>query len=212
MKKMGARLAMPESRARYEASGCLVSRKIMSQHSRFSEINLVWVDMEMSGLNPDSDRVLEIAVVVTGAQLDVIEEGPVLVVQQPARVLDGMDRWNTATHARSGLIDKVRSAALDEEQASDVLIDFLKRLVPAGRSPMCGNSICQDRRFMARSMPRLEAYFHYRNVDVSTLKELARRWRPEVARSFEKKSRHEALADIYESIEELKHYRREMFR
>ncbi len=184
----------------------------MSQHSRFSEINLVWVDMEMSGLNPDSDRVLEIAVVVTGPELDVIEEGPVLVLQQPARVLDGMDRWNTATHARSGLIDKVRSSALDEERASDLLIEFMQSLVPAARSPMCGNSICQDRRFMARWMPRLEAYFHYRNVDVSTLKELARRWRPEVARSFEKKSRHEALADIYESIEELKHYRKEMFR
>lgn len=184
----------------------------MSQHSRYSEINLVWVDMEMSGLNPDSDRVLEIAVVVTGPELDVIEEGPVLVLQQPARVLDGMDRWNTATHARSGLIDKVRSSVLDEEQASDRLIEFLRLLVPSGRSPMCGNSICQDRRFMARWMPRLEAFFHYRNVDVSTLKELARRWRPEVARSFEKKSRHEALADIYESIEELKHYRKEMFR
>ncbi|HVG03940.1 MAG TPA: oligoribonuclease [Burkholderiaceae bacterium] len=184
----------------------------MSQHARFSEINLVWVDMEMSGLSPDSDRVLEIAVVVTGPELDVIEEGPVLVLQQPASVLDGMDRWNTATHARSGLIDKVRSSALDEDQASDMLIEFLRFLVPAGKSPMCGNSICQDRRFMARWMPRLEAFFHYRNVDVSTLKELARRWRPEVVRSFDKKSRHEALADIYESIEELKHYRKEMFR
>ena len=175
-------------------------------------MNLVWVDMEMSGLNFDSDRVLEIAVVVTGPELDVIEEGPVLVLQQSALVLDSMDRWNTTTHARSGLTDKVRSSALDEEQASDVLIGFLKTLVPMGKSPMCGNSICQDRRFMARWMPRLEAFFHYRNVDVSTLKELGRRWRPEVIRSFEKKSRHEALADIYESIEELKHYRREMFR
>ena len=184
----------------------------MSQHLRFSELNLVWVDMEMSGLNPDSDRVLEIAVVVTGPELDVIEEGPVLALRQAARVLDGMDRWNTATHARSGLIGKVRSSALDEEQASDVLIEFLRSLVPVGKSPMCGNSICQDRRFMARWMPRLEAFFHYRNVDVSTLKELARRWQPAVARSFEKKSRHEALADIHESIEELKHYRKEMFR
>jgi oligoribonuclease len=142
----------------------------------------------------------------------VIAEGPVLVLGQATRVLDGMDRWNTATHARSGLIDKVRTSELDEEQASDVLIEFLKPLVPGGKSPMCGNSICQDRRFMARWMPRLEAFFHYRNVDVSTLKELARRWQPGVARSFEKKSRHEALADIHESIEELMHYRKEMFR
>jgi oligoribonuclease len=184
----------------------------MSQHPRFSEINLVWVDMEMSGLNPDSDRVLEIAVVITGPELDVVGEGPVLVLRQAASVLDGMDRWNTTTHARSGLIDKVRTSELDEDQASDVLIEFLKSLVPVGKSPMCGNSICQDRRFMARWMPRLEAFFHYRNVDVSTLKELARRWQPAVVRSFEKKSRHEALADIHESIEELKHYRREMFR
>jgi len=175
-------------------------------------MNLVWVDMEMSGLNFDSDRVLEIAMVVTGPELDVIEEGPVLVLQQSALVLDAMDRWNTSTHARSGLTDRVRSSSLDEEQASDVLIGFLQTLVPTGKSPMCGNSICQDRRFMARWMPRLEAFFHYRNVDVSTLKELARRWHPEVVRSFEKKSRHEALADIYESIEELKHYRKEMFR
>ena len=184
----------------------------MSQHPRFSEANLIWVDMEMSGLNPDSDRVLEVAVVVTGPELDVIEEGPVVVVRQSARVLDGMDRWNTATHSRSGLIEKVRASALDEEQSSDRLIEFLQWLVPRGKSPMCGNSICQDRRFMARWMPRLEAFFHYRNVDVSTLKELARRWYPEVSRSFEKKSRHEALADIYESIDELKHYRKEMFR
>ena len=184
----------------------------MSQHARFSETNLIWVDMEMSGLNPDSDRVLEVAVIVTDAELDVIEQGPVIVLRQEASVLDGMDRWNTATHARSGLTDKVRAATVDEEAASDQLIEFLAPLVPRAKAPMCGNSICQDRRFMARWMPRLEAFFHYRNVDVSTLKELARRWQPDVARSFEKKSRHEALADIYESIEELKHYRKEMFR
>ena len=183
----------------------------MSQHTRFSEMNLIWLDMEMSGLNPDSDRVLEVAVVVTDSTLDVIEEGPVLVLQQPAGVLDGMDRWNSATHARSGLIDKVRASDLDEESATDLLIEFLQPLAPRGKSPMCGNSICQDRRFMARWMPRLEAFFHYRNVDVSTLKELARRWHPEVARAFEKKSRHEALADIYESIDELKHYRKQLF-
>jgi oligoribonuclease len=175
-------------------------------------MNFVWVDMEMTGLSPDSDRVIEIAVVVTDAQLDLIAEGPVLVIHQPDRILGGMDSWNTGTHGRSGLIDKVRASTLDEEGATDQLLEFLAPLVPRGRSPMCGNSICQDRRFMARWMPRLEAYFHYRNVDVSTLKELARRWQPEVHRSFDKKSRHEALADIYESIDELRHYRTNFLR
>jgi oligoribonuclease len=182
------------------------------RHDRFSELNLIWVDMEMSGLNPDSDRVLEIAIVVTDAELDVIAEAPVQIVHQPALVLAGMDSWNTATHARSGLTDKVRVSTIDEEAASDRLLEFLAPLVPRGKSPMCGNSICQDRRFMARWMPRLEAYFHYRNLDVSTLKELARRWQPDVYRAFEKKSRHEALADIYESIDELRHYRAHLLR
>jgi oligoribonuclease len=168
--------------------------------------------MEMSGLHPDSDRVLEIAAVVTDSELEVIAEGPVLVVGQSERVLRGMDSWNTATHGRSGLTDRVRSSTLDEEGAGDALLVFLQRYVPPGKSPMCGNSICQDRRFMARWMPRLEAFFHYRNLDVSTLKELARRWRPEAYRSFEKKSRHEALADIYESIGELRHYREHWLR
>jgi oligoribonuclease len=183
-----------------------------ARHPRFSEMNLVWVDMEMSGLNPDSDRVLEIAVVVTDAELDLIAEGPVLVLRQSDAVLAGMDNWNTATHARSGLTDKVRASIVDEEGACDELLAFLSPLVPRAKAPMCGNSICQDRRFMARWLPRLEAYFHYRNVDVSTLKELARRWQPEICRSFDKKSRHEALADIYESIEELKHYRQHWLR
>ena len=174
---------------------------------RYSDSNLVWVDMEMSGLNPDSDRVLEVAMVITDAELEVIAEGPVLVIGQPEVVLLGMDSWNTATHGRSGLTAKVRDSTLDEAQASDILVDFMLRHLPTGKSPMCGNSICQDRRFMARWMPRLEACFHYRNLDVSTLKELARRWNPAVYRSFEKKSRHEALADIYESIDELRHYR-----
>jgi oligoribonuclease len=182
------------------------------RHARFAETNLVWVDMEMSGLNPDSDRVLEIAAVVTDADLEVIAEAPVLVVAQDERVLQGMDSWNTATHGRSGLTDRVRVSSLDEEAATDVLLDFLLRYAPSGKSPMCGNSICQDRRFMARWMPRLEAFFHYRNLDVSTLKELSRRWRPDVYRSFEKKSRHEALADIYESIGELRHYREHWLR
>jgi oligoribonuclease len=180
--------------------------------SRFSETNLVWIDMEMTGLNPDSDRVIEIAVVVTDAELQVVAEGPVLAIHQHDRVLAAMDSWNTATHGRSGLTERVRASTVDEETASDQLLEFLGRLVPRGKAPMCGNSICQDRRFMARWMPRLEAFFHYRNVDVSTLKELARRWQPEVHRAFEKKSRHEALADIYESIDELKHYRTHFLR
>lgn len=183
-----------------------------ARHERFSEANLVWVDMEMSGLNPDSDRVLEVAVVVTDAELGVIAEAPVQIVHQPESVLVGMDSWNTATHGRSGLTEKVRNSTIDEETATDRLLEFLAPLVPRGKAPMCGNSICQDRRFMARWMPRLEAYFHYRNLDVSTLKELARRWQPEVYRSFEKKSRHEALADIYESIDELRHYRAHFLR
>jgi len=174
---------------------------------RYSENNLVWVDMEMSGLNPDSDRVLEIAIVITDSELEVVAEGPVLVVHQSDAVLGGMDNWNTSTHGRSGLTAKVRESTMDESMASDLLLAFMQQHVPPGKSPMCGNSICQDRRFMARWMPRLEACFHYRNLDVSTLKELARRWNPGVYRSFEKKSRHEALADIYESIDELKHYR-----
>lgn len=178
-----------------------------SRHPSFDDNNLVWIDMEMSGLNPDSDRVLELAAVVTDAQLSVIAEGPVIVVRQAEAVLAGMDSWNTATHGRSGLTEKVRTSRVDEAAAQEQMIAFLAPYVAAAKSPMCGNSICQDRRFMARWLPGLEAYFHYRNVDVSTLKELARRWAPEVVRSFEKKSRHEALADIYESIDELKHYR-----
>jgi len=184
----------------------------VARHPRFSETNLVWVDMEMTGLNPDSDRVIEVAVVVTDAALDVIAEGPALAIRQEERILLAMDNWNTATHGRSGLTERVRVSDLDEEAATDRLLEFLAPLVPRGKAPMCGNSICQDRRFMARWMPRLEAYFHYRNVDVSTLKELARRWQPEVLRTFEKKSRHEALADIYESIDELKHYRTHFLR
>jgi oligoribonuclease len=171
------------------------------------ENRLLWVDMEMSGLSPESDRVLELAVVITDAELNVVAEGPVIVVHQDDSVLDKMDSWNRSTHARSGLISRVRESRVDEAAAQRQMLEWVARYVPAGRSPMCGNSICQDRRFMARWMPQLEAFFHYRNLDVSTLKELARRWKPEVFRSFEKKSRHEALADIYESIAELKHYR-----
>jgi oligoribonuclease len=169
--------------------------------------NLIWLDMEMSGLLPDSDRILELAVVVTDAQLNVLGESPVLVIHQSDAVLDGMDAWNQGTHKRSGLIDKVKASTLDEAAATEQMIAYLKQFIGAGKSPMCGNSICQDRRFMARYMPDLESYFHYRNLDVSVFKELARRWKPEIYSGFKKASKHEALADIYESIDELKYYR-----
>jgi oligoribonuclease len=169
--------------------------------------NLVWLDMEMTGLDPDRDRVIEVAIVVTDSQLNTVAEAPVLVVHQSDAVLDAMDAWNKSTHARTGLIDKVKSSPLDEAAAEERMLDFLGRHVPKQISPMCGNSICQDRRFLARHMPRLEAYFHYRNLDVSTLKELARRWKPDIAKGLVKQGKHEALADIYESIEELKYYR-----
>ena len=176
------------------------------------DANLIWIDMEMSGLNSDSDCILEVALVVTGPQLETLAEGPVLVVHQSDSVLDGMDDWNKSTHARTGLIDKVKASLLNEAQVEQAMIEFLAPWVEAGRSPMCGNSICQDRRFLARHMPRLEAYFHYRNLDVSTLKELVKRWKPEIAGGVKKDGRHEALADIYESIEELKYYREHFIR
>jgi len=169
--------------------------------------NLVWIDMEMTGLSPDTDRIIEVALVVTDGNLEMVEEAPVLVVHQPDSVLDGMDKWNTSTHGKSGLIDKVKASTLDEAAVQAQMLEFLKQHVPARTSPMCGNSICQDRRFMARWMPQLEDYFHYRNLDVSTLKELARRWKPDVANGIKKHGKHEALADIYESIAEMKHYR-----
>jgi oligoribonuclease len=168
--------------------------------------------MEMSGLLPDTDRILELAAVVTDAELNVIAESPVIVVHQSDEVLDGMDAWNKGTHGRSGLIEKVKVSTVNEAQATEQMMAFLKQHVPAGKSPMCGNSICQDRRFMARYMPELEKYFHYRNLDVSTFKELARRWKPEIYSGFKKASRHEALADIYESIDELKYYREHFIR
>ncbi|HZN85574.1 MAG TPA: oligoribonuclease [Burkholderiales bacterium] len=170
--------------------------------------NLIWIDMEMTGLLPDSDRIIEVAVLVTDAQLNLVAEGPVLVLRQPDEVLAAMDSWNRGVHGKSGLIDKVKASTLDEAAVEARLLEFLAPLVPAGASPMCGNSICQDRRFLARSMPRLEAYFHYRNLDVSTLKELVKRWKPELVKGLKKEGRHEALADILESIEELKYYRR----
>ena len=169
--------------------------------------NLIWIDMEMSGLSPDSDRIIEIALVVTDPQLEVLAEAPVLVVSQPDSVLDGMDSWNKSTHGRSGLIDKVKASSLDEADVEARMIAFLQQHILPGVSPMCGNSICQDRRFLARWMPRLEAYFHYRNLDVSTLKELAKRWKPEILPGLTKQCKHEALADIHDSIAEMKYYR-----
>ncbi len=178
-----------------------------AQKNVIDKDNLIWLDMEMSGLFPDTDRILELAAVVTDAELNVLGESPVIVIHQSDAVLAGMDDWNTSTHTRSGLVKKVKASSTDEEGGTKEMIAFLERYVPAGKSPMCGNSICQDRRFMARYMPDLEAFFHYRNLDVSVFKELARRWKPEIYSGFKKSGKHEALADVYESIEELKYYR-----
>ena len=164
--------------------------------------------MEMTGLQPDSDRIIEIALLVTDPQLNVVATGPLLVVHQPDEVLEAMDSWNKSTHAKTGLIERVRASTLSEAEAERQALEFLAAHVPGNTSPMCGSSICQDRRFLVRWMPRLEAYFHYRNLDVSTLKELVRRWKPELAKGFTKEGKHEALADILESIEELKFYRK----
>ena len=171
---------------------------------------LIWVDMEMTGLVPETDRVIEIAVLVTDSQLNLIAEGPVLVVHQPDEVLAAMDSWNRSVHAKSGLVEKVKASRLDEATVERQTIEFLKQHVPAGVSPMCGNSICQDRRFLANHMPALEAFFHYRNLDVSTLKELARRWKPSALDGIKKAQAHTALADVHESIDELLHYRQHL--
>lgn len=176
-----------------------------------SDHNLVWVDMEMTGLIPEVDRVIEIATIVTDSHLNVLAEGPVIAIKQPDAALEAMDEWNTRTHSASGLVERVRSSTVSEQLASDMTLDFLREWVPEGMSPMCGNSICQDRRFMARHMPALEKYFHYRNLDVSTLKILAQRWRPDLP-DLPKQGAHQALADIRESIEELSHYRTHFLR
>ena len=174
--------------------------------------NLIWVDLEMTGLEPDTDKIIEIATIVTDAELNILAEGPVLAIHQSAAVLDAMDEWNTRHHGESGLIQRVKDSTVDEAEASRQTIEFLSGYVGKGVSPMCGNSICQDRRFMVRGMPELEAYFHYRNLDVSTLKELARRWYPGVFDALDKKGAHQALDDIRESIEELKYYRAQMLK
>lgn len=177
-----------------------------------SDQNLVWLDCEMTGLDPEMERIIEIAVIVTGPNLDCRIEGPVLVIHQSNELLDQMDQWNKGTHGKTGLIDKVKASTLLEAQAEAQIIEFLRQYVPKKGAPMCGNSIGQDRRFLAKYMPKLEAFFHYRNLDVSTLKELSKRWRPDVYKSFKKKQRHTALADVHESIDELEHYRKHFIR
>ena len=174
--------------------------------------NLVWIDCEMTGLDPEVERLIEIAVVVTGPNLTPRIEGPVIVIHQSDAVLDAMDAWNKGTHGRSGLIDKVKASTVTEAQAEAELIAFISRYVPKGKSPMCGNTIGQDRRFLVKYMPKLEDFLHYRNLDVSTLKELAKRWRPEAYSSFKKKQLHTALADVHESIDELEHYREHLLK
>lgn len=168
---------------------------------------LVWIDMEMTGLNPNTDLIIEIATVVTNGDLEIVAQGPVLAIHQPDEILAAMDEWNTRTHAASGLVERVRASTLDVRAAERETLAFVQRHVPRNRSPLCGSSICQDRRFMSRLMPELEAHLHYRNLDVSSLKELVRRWRPELCNGFEKKNTHRALDDILESIAELRYYR-----
>ncbi len=177
----------------------------------FNENNLIWVDLEMTGLEPNTDKVLEIATIVTDKDLNVLAEGPEIAIYQPDDILDNMDEWCINQHGKSGLTERCRNSKISELEACEMTIDFLKDYVPAGKSPMCGNSICQDRRFMHEHMLTLEKFFHYRNVDVSTVKELARRWKPELLTTFSKKGSHLALDDIRESIAELKHYREFFF-
>jgi oligoribonuclease len=177
-----------------------------------SDQNLVWLDCEMSGLDPEKERLLEIAIVVTGPGLSPRIDGPVLVLHQDGALLDAMDSWNKGTHGRSGLIGKVQASTLDEAEAERQLLEFIARYVPKNGSPMCGNTISQDRRFLVKYMPKLEAYFHYRNLDVSTLKELAKRWKPAAYNAFKKQQAHTALADVHESIDELAHYRETFLR
>ncbi len=173
--------------------------------------NLIWIDLEMTGLEPQSDLIIEIATVITDKNLNILAEGPVIAIHQSDAALDAMDDWNQKHHGQSGLIDRIKASRINEAEAEKETIEFLEKWVPAGTSPMCGNSICQDRRFMARCMPELEAFFHYRNLDVSTIKELASRWVPGLSKGFKKKASHQALDDVFESIEELKYYREHFF-
>jgi len=173
---------------------------------------LIWIDLEMTGLNPDADRIIEMACIITDGALNIVAEGPVIAIKQPDALLDAMDEWNKRTHGQSGLIDRVKASTVTEAEAERRMLEFVSRYVPARRSPMCGNSICQDRRFLARAMPALEAWFHYRNLDVSTLKELVMRWRPDLIGGFTKRATHRALDDVRESIEELRYYREHFLR
>lgn len=174
--------------------------------------NLIWIDLEMTGLDVSNDHIIEIATIVTDSNLNILAEGPMLAVHQSETVLDEMDEWNTKQHGKSGLIDRVKASPVNEAKAERLTLEFLREYVPEGKSPMCGNSICQDRRFLYRWMPTLETYFHYRNLDVSTIKELAKHWKPNLLKGFKKKSRHLALADIHDSIDELKYYREHFIR
>lgn len=185
------------------------NRKMTENESplKKSDQNLVWLDCEMTGLDPEKERIIEIAIIVTGPQLTPRIEGPVLAIHQSDELLDKMDNWNKGTHGRSGLIDKVKASAVTEQDAEAQILTFLAQYLPKGTSPLCGNTISQDRRFLVKYMPKLEAFLHYRNVDVSTFKELTKRWRPEVYNSFKKRQSHTALADVHESIDELEHYR-----
>ena len=176
-----------------------------------NETNLAWIDLEMTGLRPETHRIIEIATVVTNSALEIIAEGPVIAVHQPENELDKMDRWNVEHHGRSGLVDRVRQSSITEAQASEATLEFLNKHIKPGKSPICGNSICQDRRFLYEYMPNLEAFFHYRNLDVSTIKLLAQYWAPRIADGFRKESTHQALNDIHDSIEELRHYRKQFF-
>lgn len=178
--------------------------------SQANDENLIWIDLEMTGLDTDRDSILEIATVVTDKELNVLAEGPVFAIRHALDQLEAMDAWNRNQHGKSGLWQRVLTASADHAEAEQATLDFLRQWVPAGKSPICGNSICQDRRFLHRQMPRLEHFFHYRNLDVSTLKELARRWVPEIAKGFGKEAAHTALSDIHDSIAELRYYRRFM--
>jgi len=179
--------------------------------AKFNNSNLIWIDLEMTGLDTQNDAIIEIATVVTDKDLNVLAEGPVIAIHQSSEIMDAMDAWNTRQHGESGLTERVQLSSFDYAQAEKQTLDFLKDFVGERKSPMCGNSICQDRRFMARLMPELEEYFHYRNLDVSTLKELSARWYPDVAKGLTKQSRHLALDDVYDSIDELKFYRNMLF-